>query len=55
MATASKTTAKKRPVAKKAATKKPAKPQLKTSPERIAKILSGLQKAYPDEIGRAHV
>ena len=48
MATASKTTAKKRPVAKKAATKKPAKPQLKTSPERIAKILSGLQKAYPD-------
>jgi endonuclease-3 len=30
-----------------AARKKPAKPQLKTSPERIAKIIAGLQKAYP--------
>jgi endonuclease-3 len=48
MAKASKTTAKKRPVAKKAATKKPAKPQLKTSPDRIAKILAGLGKAYPN-------
>ena len=27
--------------------KKHAKPQLKTSPERIAKIIAGLQKAYP--------
>ena len=54
MATASKTAAKKRPakaakkIAAKAPSKKQAKPQLKTSPERIAKILSGLQKAYPD-------
>lgn len=42
MATSSKATAKKRPLAKKAA-----KPKLKTSPERIAKIIAGLQKAYP--------
>jgi endonuclease-3 len=54
MPPASKTTAKKRPVktrpAKKASTappKKSPKPQLKTSPERIAKIIAGLQKAYP--------
>ncbi len=49
MATASKAVAKKRPakaVAKTAA-KKPAKPRLKTSPERIRKIIAGLQKAYP--------
>jgi endonuclease-3 len=56
MVKASKTTAKKRPAnpakkspaAKKAAPKKPGKPQLKTAPERITKILAGLQKAYPD-------
>ena len=55
MLAASKTTAKKRPAksAKKAAAKTPTakkarKPQLKTSPERIAKIIAGLQKAYPD-------
>jgi endonuclease-3 len=49
MATAGKAIAKKRPVnaTKKAATKKARKPQLKTSPERIAKIIAGLQKAYP--------
>jgi endonuclease III len=45
MPTASKTTAKKPPA--KSATKKTRKPQLKTSPERIAKIIAGLQKAYP--------
>jgi endonuclease-3 len=43
MPTTRKTTAKKRP----AAEKKPVKPRLKTSPERIAKIIAGLQKAYP--------
>jgi endonuclease-3 len=45
-----KSTAKQRPAkaVKEAAAKKPGKPQLKTSPERIAKILAGLQKAYPD-------
>ena len=51
MATASKATAKKRPAktTKKAAAKAPPKkPQLKTSPARIAKIIVGLQKAYPD-------
>ena len=45
-----KATAKKHPVVKKAAArtpKKTQKPQLKTSPERIAKILAGLEKAYP--------
>jgi endonuclease-3 len=49
MPTASKTTAKKPPAksATKKTTKKSRKPQLKTSPERIAKILAGLQKAYP--------
>jgi endonuclease-3 len=52
MPTASKAAAKKRPgtATKKAAVKpakKHAKPQLKTSPERIAKIIAGLQKAYP--------
>jgi endonuclease-3 len=56
MATASKTTAKKRPAkaTTTAAAKTPAakkkvsdKPQLKTSPARIAKIIAGLQKAYP--------
>jgi endonuclease III len=53
MATASKATAKKRPAkatkkgAAKAPPKKAGKPQLKTSPERIAKIIAGLQKAYP--------
>jgi endonuclease-3 len=49
MATAGKDIAKKRPVnaAKNAAAKKARKPQLKTSPERIAKIIAGLQKAYP--------
>ena len=48
--TAKKSTAKKSTAkaVKKAAAKKPGKPQLKTSPERIAKILAGLQKAYPD-------
>jgi endonuclease-3 len=48
---AKKTTAKKRPAkaapAKTRGTKRAAKPQLKTSPERIAKIIAGLQKAYP--------
>jgi endonuclease-3 len=45
-----KSTAKQRPAkaVKEAAAKKPGKPQLKISPERIAKILAGLQKAYPD-------
>jgi endonuclease-3 len=52
MPTTSKAAAKKRPATatKKAAVKpakKHAKPQLKTSPERIAKIIAGLQKAYP--------
>ena len=50
MATASKAIAKKR-LAKavaKTATKKQAKPQLKTSPERIRKIIAGLGKAYPN-------
>jgi endonuclease-3 len=49
MATAGKVIAKKRPVdaTRKAAAKQRAKPQLKTSPERIAKIIAGLQKAYP--------
>ena len=52
MAPTSKAAAKKRPrtPAKKAAAKpakKHAKPQLKTSPARIAKIIAGLQKAYP--------
>ncbi len=42
MPTASKTTAKKPPAAK-----RPKGPKLKTSPERIAKIIAGLQKAYP--------
>src|SRR6201987_1001381 len=41
MPTATKTTAKKAPA------KKAGKPQLKTSPARIAKIIAGLQKAYP--------
>jgi endonuclease-3 len=31
----------------KALTKKPRKPALKTSPERVAKILDGLEKTYP--------
>jgi endonuclease III len=53
MATASKATAKKPPAkatkkdAAKAPPKKHAKPQLKTSPARIAKIIAGLQRAYP--------
>ena len=52
MPTASKAAAKKRPgTATKTAAVKPAKkhakPQLKTSPARIAKIIAGLQKAYP--------
>jgi endonuclease-3 len=49
MATAGKDIAKKRPVnaTKTVAAKKARKPQLKTSPERIAKIIAGLQKAYP--------
>lgn len=49
MATATKTTAKKRPAkaAAKAQAKKSRKPQLKTSPERISKIIAGLGKAYP--------
>src|SRR5258708_39912476 len=50
MPTAQKTTAKERalkPAPAKAPTKKARKPQLKTSPERIAKIIAGLQKAYP--------
>jgi endonuclease-3 len=42
MPTASKRTAKKRPAAK-----MPTGPNLKTSPERIAKIIAGLEKAYP--------
>jgi endonuclease-3 len=48
-ATAKKSTAKTRPakVAAKAP-KKALKPQLKTSPDRIAKILAGLGKAYPN-------
>ncbi len=48
--TAQKTTATKRalkPAPAKAPTKKARKPQLKTSPARIAKIIAGLQKAYP--------
>jgi endonuclease-3 len=45
MPTASKTTAKKPPA--KSATKNARKPQLKTSPARIAKIIAGLQKTYP--------
>jgi endonuclease III len=48
--TAQKTTATKRalkPAPPKAPTKKARKPQLKTSPARIAKIIAGLQKAYP--------
>src|SRR6476660_1111236 len=54
MPATSKATAKKRPAkaakkaAAKTAAKKSRKPQLKTSPERIAKIIAGLQKAYPD-------
>jgi endonuclease III len=44
--TAQKTTATKRALAK-APTKKARKPELKTSPARIAKIIAGLQKAYP--------
>jgi endonuclease-3 len=49
MPAASKTTAKKRPAkaASTASRKKSRKPQLKTSPARIAKIIAGLQKAYP--------
>jgi endonuclease-3 len=47
---ASKAIAKKRP-AKGASAKRPAKksrkPQLKTAPERVSKIIAGLQKAYP--------
>jgi endonuclease III len=42
MPTASKPTPKKRPAAK-----RPKAPKLKTSPERIAKIIARLQKAYP--------
>jgi endonuclease III len=48
--TAQKTTATKRalkPAPTKAPAKKARKPQLKTSPARIAKIIAGLQKAYP--------
>jgi endonuclease III len=45
MPTASKPPAKKRPA--KPVAKKQIKPHLKTSPERIAKIIAGLQKAYP--------
>ena len=48
--TARKTTAKKRalkPAPAKAPAKKARKPQLKTSAARIAKIIAGLQKAYP--------
>src|ERR1700761_7374323 len=48
--TAQKTTATKRalkPAPRKAPAKKAGKPQLKTSPARIAKIIAGLQKAYP--------
>ena len=52
MATASKATAKKRPASQEGCCesrrrRRPAKPQLKTSPARIAKIIAGLQKAYP--------
>jgi endonuclease III len=50
MAKASKAAAKKRPAkatAKVAGKKYAKKPQLKTSPARIAKIIAGLQKAYP--------
>jgi endonuclease III len=53
MPAASKATAKKRPAktarkaAAKTAAKKARKSQLKTSPERVAKIIAGLQKAYP--------
>src|ERR1700759_1055857 len=50
MPTASKTTAKKaraKSASAKAPAKKAGKPQLKTSPARIAKIIAGLQKAYP--------
>jgi endonuclease-3 len=50
MATAGKTIAKKRSAkvaAKVPASKKRRKAQLKTSAERIAKIIAGLQKAYP--------
>jgi endonuclease-3 len=47
-ATAKKSTAKTRPAKVAAKTpKKALKPQLKTSPERIAKILAGLEKTYP--------
>jgi endonuclease-3 len=46
--TAQKNTSKKPPVVRKVAVKKPAKPQLRTSPERITKILAGLGKAYPN-------
>jgi endonuclease-3 len=48
MSATKKTTPKKRPA--KAVAKTPAKnakPQLKTSPQRIANIIAGLQKAYP--------
>jgi endonuclease III len=45
MPAASKPPAQKRPA--KAVAKKQVKPHLKTSPERIAKIIAGLQKAYP--------
>jgi endonuclease-3 len=50
MPIARKTTAKKQPpktATKAAAPKKAKKAQLKTSPARIAKIIAGLQKAYP--------
>jgi endonuclease-3 len=53
MLRARKSTAKKRPAkatkkaAAKAPVKKHVKPQLKTSPARISKIIAGLQKAYP--------
>src|ERR1700753_406920 len=49
MPTIVKKTGKRRPLkaATNAAAKKHAKPQLKTSPARIAKIIAGLQKAYP--------
>ncbi|HEY1963646.1 MAG TPA: endonuclease III [Acidobacteriaceae bacterium] len=45
MPTATKSPAKKAPA--KSAAKKARKPQLKTSPARIGKIIAGLQKAYP--------
>ena len=38
----------KKSVVKAPTTKKVGKPQLKTSPERVAKILAGLEKAYPN-------